>query len=256
MSDLVPVTLCGVLMDNTPDSNGVLWRVLREGLLGWDSPLVDSPRSLISGKHGVAMAGNWYRDRNVTVRGRVKAPTDALAWEAYYQILNEIPGVNGSGQLLVGEPVPKWLDVELADDPDLTDPRNGRFNFQIPLTAEYPFKRAVGTVTVPVGAGATVAHTAQGRAAAEIEVTTTTAGTVVLSIAGLTLRTSALPAGSVLTSGPGFTHPERTVRGPAGEDLFSATLSPMQWPAVAPGDNSLVNSGTASLEVTYYPTYA
>jgi hypothetical protein len=128
--------------------------------------------------------------------------------------------------------------------------------YWLTLLAEYPWKRATTATTVIVNSGATVNHASPGTAASEIEVTLLGGGTVDLSIGGQRLRWGTLPSGSVLTSGPGFTNRRRTVVGPSGENLFGLIVQPMQWPAMAPGANSLHQAGTAGLSVRYFPTYA
>lgn len=256
MADPWPVTLAGILMNDEPDSNGVRWR--SAGIEGWDAApvrIIDGDRT---GRHGGFSGGRLWSPRLLSLPGRAHCPDMATAFQVREQIVASMPGLD-SAELIVHESTPKSLTVEINGTPHVSTPIEAspyRVTFLIPLIAYDPFKRAVTPATVAVPAGATVPHVATGTAAAEIEVTTTTTGTVVLSSEGLTLRTSELPAGTVLTSGPGFTNPERTVVGPGGENLFSATLAPMQWPAIVPGANELVNGGTASLEVTYYPTYA
>ena len=125
------------------------------------------------------------------------------------------------------------------------------FRYDIEVTALHPFKRALSPVTVAPGA-----FTAAGTVPAEIEVTTTSSGTVHVEQGGLAIKAGTVPAGTVFTSGPGFTNLPRSVVGPSGEDLYSLTLPGTQWPAVVPGANSFLSLGTADVEITYYPTYA
>jgi hypothetical protein len=258
--DLVPVTLDALVMDDTPDANGVRWRVLRDGMPGYASPVVDSRGIPLTGRHGTSRPFGNYRSRDLALRGRAKAPTFASAWDAYYRLL-EVVSLGRQFPFVVGEPTPKQLLVELAgDDPELSEPVGDdsygwRFTFQVPLTAPYPFKRAVAATTVAVASGATVTHTAAGRAAAEIEVTCTSTGTVDLTIGGLRLRTGSLNAGTKLTSGPGFTNPRRTIISSTGVNLFRLIVQPMQWPAMSPAGNSIHQAGTADLSIRYFPTY-
>lgn len=239
----------------TADANGCRWTVASSD--GWDAPDQRTQFASPSGRHGQYGFNRFADGRPVVIKGLVFAPSQDAAWLAYDKITSAMPGLTGSGVITAYEPVPKSLTVSQAGPPRVSKPaENGIITYWLTLVAEYPWKRATTPVTFTISPGATAMFTDAGTFAAEIQVTTTSAGTVQLSASGQTLRTSTLPSGSVLTSGPGFTNPERTVRGPSGADLFSATLSPMQWPAVSPGDNSFVNSGTANLSVTYYPTYA
>lgn len=258
MADLVPVTIAGLTMDNTPDTDGVRWRVQSKGLVGYTAPAVDVQTLTPTGRDGVARSSGRYRARDVTVRGRAVAPSFEVAWTAYYRLL-ALTRLGGEFSLVVGEPVPKQLTVKLGDDPDIGEPegRGSRWRvpFQIPVSAEYPFKRGVAAVDVAVAAGATVSHTAAGGFPAEIEVTCASTGSVDLTIGGLRLRTGSLNAGSKLTSGPGFMNPRRTIRSSTGVNLFGLIVQPMQWPAMTPGAHPIHQAGTADLLIRYFPTW-
>ena len=220
---------------------------------GWLSATNTRSRGRNTGGHGSWSSRGWRAEKPIVIPGQVVYPSAAVAADERRTMLNL--GGFGEALLVVTDSlgtIGQLVEVDDVDVPPVTD-RLLRFTFE--LTATDPFARSMTPVTVAVAAGATVPFTGAGKSVAEIEVTTTSAGTVVLSAGGLTLRTSALPSGAVLTSGRGFTNPKRTVRGPGGEDLFSATLAPMQWPAVVPGANSFVNTGSADVDVTYYPTY-
>lgn len=249
----VDVTLAGVVMDgSTADVNGVVWTV--ESVGGWDSAPVRIDDSEPTGRHGGYGPDRLYAARELTVSGVADCPSLAAAFAARDRL-----HLMQSGSLDVLEPVPKTVTVISGGAPRATDPLDGGrtwFNFQIPLTAQNPFKRALSATTVTVGAGATVTHTAAGLAVAEIEVTTTSPGTVDLTIGGLRLRWGSLPAGAVLTSGPGFANPKRTALSASGANLFGLIVQPMQWPAMSPGSNSIHQAGSAGLSIRYFPTYA
>lgn len=220
---------------------------------GWLAASNTRSRSRRTGGHGSWSSRGWRAEKPIVIEGQITYPSSALAAEERRAML--ALGGYGETVLVVTDALGTLGQLVEVDDVDIPPVHDRMIRFTYELTATDPFARSTTPATVAVAAGATVPHTADGKAAAEIEVTTTTAGTVVLSIAGLTIRTSELPAGTVLTSGPGFTNPERTVVGPAGENLYTATLAPMQWPAMSPGSNELVSTGTADVDVTYYPTY-
>ena len=142
------------------------------------------------------------------------------------------------------------------DDIDVPPVTDALLRFHIEVTATDPFARSTTPVTVPILAGTTENFTATGTVPAELEVTTTSSGTVHVEQGGLAIMASSVPSGTVFTSGPGFANLPRSVVGPGGEDLYSLTLPGTQWPAVVPGANSILNQGTAAVQVRYFPTYA
>jgi hypothetical protein len=249
----VDVTLAGVLMDGaTADPDGVVWTV--EEIGGWDSAPVRIDDDEPTGRHGGYGPERLYAARQLTVTGLADCPSLSAAFSARDRL-----HLMQSGSLEVFEPTPKMVTVVSGGAPRASDPLDGGrtwFNFQIPLTAQNPFKRALTATTVAVAAGSTVSHTADGLWVAEIEVTCTTTGTVDLTIAGLRLRTGSLNAGVKLTSGPGFTNPKRTIISSTGVNLFGLIVQPMQWPAISPGVNSIHQAGSADLSIRYFPTYA
>jgi hypothetical protein len=239
---------------DTPDANGCTWTVASSE--GWDAPDQRTQFDRPTAQHGQFGSNRYADGRMVVIRGLVFAPTQEAAWLAYDRITSAMPGINGSGDIISYEPVPKVLTVSQAGPPRASKPADGRLSFQLTLLAEYPWKRAVTAETVTVAAGAEPLEAHAGTFAAEIEVTTTSTGTVDLTIGSQRLRWGSLTSGSVLTSGPGFDNPKRTAVGPSGENVFGLIVQPMQWPAMAPGDNVLENNGTANLSVRYFPTYA
>lgn len=255
LSDHVRVDIGSVVASTgVATADNCLWLVT--DVEGWDAPDMRGVRSDPTARPGSYLTGAMHGGRIIRVHGLVEGATREDAWAAYYRCTGSLPGLFDELDFVVYETPTKSLTVRQAEPPAVSAPVNASFTFTLALLAEYPYKRLLDPVTESLAAGATASFTASGNIAAEIEVTTTSAGTVVLSASGQTLRTSSLPSGSVLTSGPGFTNPERTVRGPDGSDLFGATLSPMQWPAMEIGTNPWVNAGTADVDITYYPTYA
>lgn len=250
MADAWPITLCGILMDGTPDSNGIKWSAsaMPEG---WDSPPVRVDDDNLTGRHGGWGASRLYGPRLLTVTGIAHCSDMAMAFLAR-DLLHTLPGPSGSGELIVHETTPKSLTVRMGGSPRATDPidiPNPYVKWQIPLVAHDPFKRSTTGTTTTVAAGATVTPASSGTAAADLVATTTSSGTVVLTAGGVTLTTTSVPSGTVIDTAA------RTVTGPSGEDLYSAVAPGSQWPALPPG-GSLANAGTAGLSVTTYDTYA
>jgi len=239
---------------DTPSADGCVWTVASSD--GWDAPDQRTQFTSPTGRDGQRVSNMYADGRQVVIKGMIFAPTDEAAWVAYDRVTSAMPGLRGVGDITAYEPVPKSLTVVQAGPPRVLKPLGRQLTYWLTLTAEYPWKRALTATTVAVGAGATVSHTAAGSFPAEIEVTTTSAGTVDLDIGGQRLRWGSLPVGAVLTSGPGFANPKRTARAADGSNLFGLIVQPMQWPAMSPGSNSLVNRGTAALSVRYFPTYA
>jgi len=238
------------------DADGNVWSV--ESVDGWDAPDQRQQELAPTGQHGSNLTGIYAEGRRIVITGAVEASSQSGAWVAHSRITAALPGLLGSGDVLVFEPgTTKSLTVKRSGKPRITDPVMHYLAFSLTLLAEYPWKRSLTSVTVAVAAGATVPFTATGSFPAEVQVTTTSAGTVDLTgPGGLRLRTGSLPSGAVLTSGFGFTNPKRTIRDAGGASLFGLIVQPMQWPCVVPGSNSFVNAGTAALSLTYFPTYA
>jgi hypothetical protein len=233
---------------DTPDANGCTWTVASSE--GWDAPDQRTEFTSPTSQHGVYGSNRYADGRPVIIRGLVFAPTQEAAWLAYDRITSGMPGLMDSGDIVSYEPVPKMLTVHQAGPPRVSKPADGRLRFELALIAEYPWKRALSAVTVPVAAGDSETFTPAGTFAAEVIVTTTSTGTVDFGAGGLTLRASSVASGTV------FDSLERTVTSAGGADLFGSTLPGIQWPAVAVGSNTFVNNGTADVELSYFPTYA
>ena len=159
-----------------------------------------------------------------------------------------------AGELIVSEPVPKAVTVVSGGAPRSDWPLEGPtpvVEWQIPLVAHDPFKRSLSPRTTVVGAGATVAAVNDGTAAADLVVTLTSPGTVVLSAGGVTLTTGSLPAGAVIDTGA------TTVKdSPDGASLFHLVTMPALWPALPAGGGSIQQAGTAGLSIEHFDTYA
>src|ERR1044072_557285 len=191
---MVDVTLAGLLMDgSTADASGVTWTV--EEVVGWDSAPVRLDEQDRTGRHGGYGPGALYASRLLTLSGVGDCPSLAAAFAARDRL-----HTLASGDLVVGEPVPKFVEVSSGGAPRASDPIDGGacwFRFQIPLTAHDPFKRSSSARTTVVAASSTLGVGNDGTAAADLVVTVTSPGTVVLTAGGLTLTTTSLPTGAV-----------------------------------------------------------
>lgn len=244
---MVDVTLAGLLMDgSTADASGVVWNVSE--VIGYDSPPVRIEEGDRTGRHGGYSSTPLYQARLMTVPGWADCPSLAAAFAARERLHALM-----TGDLVVHEPVAKFLRVGSGGAPRGSDPIEGGkcwFNFQIPLRADDPFKRSTTARTTVVAAGATVAVDNDGTAAAELLVTVTSPGTVVLTAGGLALTMTSLAAGAVIDTGG------CTVTSSGGADLFSSVVAGSQWPALPAGGGSVTQTGTAGLSVVSYDTYA
>src|ERR1044072_9382399 len=101
---MVDVTLAGLLMDgSTADASGVTWTV-EEGV-GWDSAPVRLDEQDRTGRHGGYGPGPLYASRLLTLSGVADCPSLAAAFAARDRL-----HTLASGDLVVGEPVPKFVE--------------------------------------------------------------------------------------------------------------------------------------------------
>ena len=223
---------------------------------GWGSPPRRLNQQEATGRDGVWVSGAFYGARTIVHSGMVEQATSAAA-QSLADDLAALPAGALTTYTVSHDTIgARYVAARVAvgADPQWIDDRS--FTYSITLVAPDPFKRPIVARTVTVGVGATVSETSPGKVYSEIEVTLTSGGTVDLTIAGLRLRTASLPSGAVLTSGPGFARPKRTIRSSTGGNLFGSIVQPMQWPAMVPGVNSIHQAGTAGLSIRYFPTYA
>lgn len=225
-------------------------------LAGWD----DGPNVRTTMPDRLLEDGSWDDDaaavdkRVVSIDGFVEAATHAAA----IAIRDELAAlrVRTVYTVTVDDGVnERWVHAKVTKSATFDWVNDVTFTYAIELTAPDPHKRGMDAVTVAITAGTSPNLTNAGTEAAEVQITTTSTGTVILTAAGLTLETTSLPSGTVLTSGRGFAGAEWSVVGPTGTDLFSALVPGYQWPAVEPGTNPWASTGTANTSVTYYPTY-
>lgn len=230
------------------DEDGAVWSVAQVD--GWDAPDQRTTFQAPTDQHGSVGLGFFAHGRGLVVTGSVEAVTQDGAWAAFNRAASSMPGLLGEGEVVIDEPTPKTLTVRQSGPPRINPPLNGVFTFQLTLLAEYPWKRAVDPVTVTIAAGTSETFDHDGTFPAEFTATTTSSGTVGLSCAGLTLSAGSVASGTVLDS------LEHTITGSGGADLYGSIVAGSEWPAVVVGSNTWTNSGTADVELTFYPTYA
>ena len=246
------VTLAGVFMHGSsstpdaPDADGVVWNV--SDLAGWDAAPERINAGDLTGKHGGFGSSSLYASRQLTLSGWCDCPSQAAA----FGVRDRLHALR-SGDLVVHEPTAKVLEVVSGGGVRSDWPLEGPspvVQWQIRLTAPDPFKHALTPTTTIVGPGASVAAANAGTAAADLVVTLSTAGTVVLSAGGVTLTTQSLPSGAVIDTGAA------TVKDSTGGDLFHLVTLPALWPALPAGGGMVTQAGTAALSIEHFDTYA
>jgi hypothetical protein len=115
MADTIPVALAGILMDDEPDASSIRWRV--SGLDGWDSAPIRADDGDLTGQHGGYGTSRLYGARPLTLSGRAHCPDLAAAFRVRDIVASSMPAVNDSAQLIVHEPVPKWVSVKTDREP-------------------------------------------------------------------------------------------------------------------------------------------
>lgn len=237
------------------DGSGSLWRM---GIPdGWDAATFRNSDGDPTGREGAFETEALDGARMLTCSGAVRCVSEAIAWDVYNYLPTLAP--NGSDiDLVVHEPAGnKSLKVRQAARPDVRRPQGNVVFFDLALKALYPHKRSTSSVVVTIAAGATASFTHSGTFPAEMEVRTTSTGTVTLTSYGAIQGTGAtsVPSGSIFTSGFGFTNLPRTAVGPTGLNLYNSLIPTNHWLAVLAGANSIQNTGSANVQVTYYPTW-
>lgn len=237
------------------DADGSLWKMALP--TGWDAAVFRNEDGVPTFRNGAFEAEALHGPRALSCTGLVRCATEALAWQAY-NVLPQLSPIGADIGLVVHEPGgDKGLRVRQAAKPNIRRPDGNVVFFELSLKALYPFKRATAPLVVNIPAGATADFTHLGTFAAEMEVVTTGAGTVTLKSYGAIQGTgsSSVPSGTVMTSGFGFTNRARTVLGPTGQNLYNSLIAGNHWLAIPSGANSIQNTGTAPVRITYYPTW-
>lgn len=227
-------------------------------LTGWDDPpavrTLMEDRSLGDGSWGGGLS--TIDKRVVSIDGFVAQPTHAAAVAVREQLVALNPRTVYA--LTVDDGVyQRVANVNVTQGAVTSWLNDAEFTYSIQLTAPDPFRRATTSTVVNIAAGATAAFTHVGSFAAEMEVRTTSTGTVTLKSYGAIFGTGAtsVASGSIFTSGLGFTNPPRTAIGSTGLNIYNSLIPTNHWLAVLAGANSIQNTGSASVQITYYPTW-
>src|SRR5574337_173110 len=173
MADPWPITLAGVLMDDTPDADGVRWA--RSSVEGWDAAPVRADSDDRTGMHGGYSSAPLWSARDLTVTGRAHCPDMAAAFVAREKVAAVLSCMT-PGVLVFHEAVPKGLQVVCAGRPRAAAPLDSppyRVTWQVQLRAVDPFKRALTPTVTALAASSSVAISQAGKAAADLRVTVT-----------------------------------------------------------------------------------
>ena len=216
---------------------------------GWGSPARRLDTNDLTGRDGGWSSGGLFAARTIVHSGLIDQATPAAA----LALADTLAGIRPSEKTtyrveqvgLVAREVSACVAVGVA--PDWIDDQS--FTYSMTLVAYDPFKRSTTARTTPVAAGATVTIDNDGTAAADLLVTLTSSGTVVLTAGGVTLTTASLPSGAVIDTGACM------VTSSGDVDLFSSVLVP-RFPALPAGGGSVHQAGTAGLSIVSHDTFA
>lgn len=254
MSQVI-VDLDGLTFNGTnPDSDGVYWYVT--ALDGWDSPETRASTVDPSSRHGQVLAKALLQSRAMTLTGLVKAPTEALFYEARSTLQGQVNNIGAVKRMTVTEERARWVDVYRAAGLRMRLAGMSAFTFELPLTAPDPLKYNVTPTTVNIPAGGTVSVTNLGDFPSENWYITTLSlsGGIYLQNETLSGTPAVLTARNVPT-GAIANAVNRTLKAADGSLLYSS-LSPLsQWFSLQPGNNALHNRGTTTLSFTYYSAW-
>lgn len=248
MAELWQATLGGVAMTGEPDSQGVRWGV--EDVAGWDSPPLRIDDGDLTGRHGGFGSSRLYAARPVTVTGWADCPDMAAA----FAVRDRLHAMM-AGTLTVHESVPKSLSVVSGGPPRSSWPMDSAapfVKFQIPLIAHDPFKRALTASTKVIGAASFGSITNTGNVPADLRITTTSPGRLVVSVGGYPpfITSWDVPVGTIVDSA------STSITGPDGADLFHLVSMPPMWPVLPLGTTTVQQVGTAAISVEHFATYA
>jgi hypothetical protein len=220
------------------------------GFDGWLSSSQRRNRGDRTGRHGGFGSTGLRTAKEMRLRGTVTYASAATCAAERRTLL----ALGGSG-LAVELEVTDALDTLTlsvgVDDADVKPLNDRTLSFEFTVTADDPFPKAdAANTAVAIAASSTETVDNDGTAAADLLVTVTSPGTVILTAGGLTLTTTSLAAGTVIDTGA------CTVTSSGGADLFSSVVAGSQWPALPAGGGSVQQAGTAGLSVVSYDTYA
>lgn len=239
------IDMLGIECNVGPDGDGVLWSVAFID----DAPDSAMGRVAPTGRHGLGLGPLFRHGRTLAPEGSVEAPTQALA-EAAAERLRAL-GLNGEGDIVWYEDVPKFLTVTQVDAAKLTDPIDGWFEFDLRMLAPFPFRRAVTEKTELLTDAGPYSLVNDGTMPAYPVITVVMDGTVDLVIAGRHFTTDTLPAGAVIDMWA------RTIVDSAGDPITPwPKHSETEWLALPTGSTSVDQFGIATLDFTHHDTYA
>lgn len=246
-------SLFGIEANNeVPDEDGCRWTV--SSSTGWLSPSIQSERATPTGRAGSTLTLERHGERRLEIKGLAYAPTQAQA-EAAWNRLAVLPGVGASGELIRYEVVPKSLRVRMDDQPLADPPAGGHFYYSLSLVALDPYKRALTPKTVTLGPGASATLVNDGTATAYLTATVSAFGRVELrqDSSGQVLRSK----GASVATGTVFDSGARQVRSGGGVVLAGVVDNPSEWLSIPRlSSTPVTNLGTATVDVTFYDSYA
>lgn len=239
--------LNGIQMNGPADADGSIWMLT--GMAGWDSAAQSYASLSFSGKDGVTLTRGTYQSRAVSLSGVCKATNEANLWKSYYRLMSSV-GPKALVDLAVTEgAVTKFLRVRRAAE-IRADVKYGHFTFEVPLVAPFPVKYGVPQTASLAAGGSVTVDNVGSEESYGIKVAVTSAGTVILTCDSIRLSTGDRDA----AVGTEFDFAARTVyRGSVNQ--YSLLIPRSEWWPLEPGSNTIQNTGTANVDVSYRPAW-
>lgn len=218
------------LGDGYIDPNGVQW-VLSE-MEGWDSPEVETTIIPKIGVDGVWMGPSYYRERVITLQGKIVAPSSYQLAQAMEEMNAKVPLTYRA--FWVREAT--WRSIWVRRSGKLMRRRltDKIAEYSIMVTADDPVIRSTQEATVQMAPGETKVLVNAGNAPAK----------AVVRLQG--------------SSTPPVVQPHRTDQPPAaaapttGGAEARTPVAPIPLPDLRPGDNSItLPTGAAPVTITY-----
>jgi len=243
MDTTVLVDVGGQEFNGPRDSNGVEWSVASIG--GWEGGGADLATEGMAGADGDAVGRHRLRGRSLVVAGTVSTPPEQH-WAAFYTLTAVVNNLTARRDLVVHEPDgAKVVRYIRGGQPRIRQEAARVIEFELPLLCPDPRKYLLNPRTSTLGAGqsAPINNLGTYPGGAPVRVVTTTAGAVDITLESGRFRTRAgesLPAGAVIDP------LTRTVKSPAGADLFDRVAPNFTWPyASATLDGRAFRNGSA-----------
>lgn len=243
------IVLNGLVMnDGTLDANGCLWYV--DAMDGWDSPALRQSMLDPSLRDGQILTDSRFGSRTVTLTGVCKAPSEEAFWDAY-NLFPTLVGMTDAVDLVVSENVDKRLSVKRTGTTKIGFVGVGAFKWSLQLLAEDPRKYAVSPTSVTIASGGSQSVTNLGNAPSYPTLTTSGTLTVTNTTAGQAIMTA---SGQSLPSGTVIDMNSRTVL--QGTTSHYAKINPLaSWWPILPGENTVSNTGSASVDLSFYDAW-